>query len=243
MSFFILEVFRVWMFLTISFEIFSGVNPNSSSISDVVPCFIKTSGYAKNFLSLTFSSLMMMFSTAEASPPVMTLSSIVMIFCVFLNELSIVDVSSGFRKRAFITSAVMFFFFSISATFIAVTTVLPSATIVMSLPSSSISAFPSFISFCLFPSFSTYPSLGYLMAIGALYFIAKFIMFENSVASFGAIIVMFGMCDRYDRSYIPWCVSPSEPTIPALSIARITCAFCNAMSCIISSYPRCRNVE
>ena len=113
---------------------------------------------------------------------------------------------------------------------------------VMSFPCLINSAFPNFIdSFLVNLWFS--PPLGYLINIGPLKFTANSNMFFNSSKSFGAITVRFGIDDRNDKSNIPWWVSPSFPTIPALSIQITTGNFWSAMSWTNWSYPLCKNDE
>ena len=55
--------------------------------------------------------------------------------------------------------------------------------------------------------------------------------------SFGAITTRFGTISKNDKSNTPWCVSPSFPTIPALSTHIITPKFWSAISCITWSKP------
>ena len=44
-------------------------------------------------------------------------------------------------------------------------------------------------------------------------------------------------------SKLPVCVGPSSPTMPALSIAKVTSIFSKHTSCMNWSYPLCKNVE
>ena len=139
----------------------------------------------------------------------------------------------------------MFFLFSISLTSIAVFTMLPSAN--SAIFALSLLKITSLFPICSGALISLRPSyaspLGYLTAIGTLLDTANFIISESSHLFLGAIMCMFGMLDRYERSNIPWWVSPSLPTSPALSIANTTGRFWMHTSCSIWSYALWRKDE
>ena len=107
-----------------------------------------------------------------------------------------------------------------------------------------ISAFPYRIG-ALYSSRPSYAwPLGYLIAIGELKLSrANSSIAESSLPFLGAITVMFGIEVRNERSNIPWCVSPSLPTSPALSIANTTWRCWIHTSWSIWSYALCKNEE
>ena len=174
--------------------------------------------------SSSFSFIISSF-TAVPSPFMVVPSSIVITLFVFSIDVFIVSSSSGFRNLAFITSALISSFSSISAIFFALATVFPIAIIDISEPSFIISAFPNFNS-SHFSNFSfASPPLGYLITTGFFKFTANSNISSSSLKSFGAIIVKFGTSLKNAISNVPWCVSPSAPTIPALSTHIITGKF------------------
>ena len=81
------------------------------------------------------------------------------------------------------------------------------------------------------------------MATGFFKFIANFSIISNSSKFFGAITTKFGMVFKNAKSNIPWWVSPSAPTIPALSTQIVTGKFCKAISWINWSYALCKKDE
>ena len=132
---------------------------------------------------------------------------------------------------------------SIFLTFTAVSTILPTASSAISAPPVIFSLFPYsiFVSYSLSPVYA-FP-LGYLIAIGPSNPAANSSIFSNSKTFLGAITVILGILLKYDMSNIPWCVSPSLPTSPALSTANITGSLPIQTSWRIWSYALWKNVE
>ena len=174
--------------------------------------------------------------TSSPNPPHIILSSIVTTNLVLEADLITPNLSNGFKNLAFITSADIPISFSLLNNSIALLTWFPIATIVTSVPFVSKSLFPFSIHLWVINFCAASPPRGYLITTGDFNFTAKSIIIYNSIKSFGAIIVIFGINLKNDKSKIPWCVSPSCPTIPALSTHIITGKFCIQISCITWSY-------
>ena len=114
--------------------------------------------------------------------------------------------------------------------------IFPTAIIATCFPSINVSLLPITSSLFKFSNTLLALPLENLIAIGPLYFWANSNAFSNSLPFLGAIMVMLGIFEKNDISNIPWWVSPSFPTNPALSIMNVTGKFCKHTSCIIWSY-------
>ena len=76
-----------------------------------------------------------------------------------------------------------------------------------------------------------------------LFFIAEYIRLYISFPFEGAVTIRPGIERINAISKTPWCVGPSFPTKPPLSIQNIAGSFCKAKSWMILSYALCINVE